>query len=149
MTRQQHAGRTRPGAATPDAMPGRQMCVVVGYEVPVPGGGGMVLHLACGAISGMELRYAGRVRMPERSRRFGRDLERSLRALGCDDHPPGVASPLPCKITRVVPAVLVEVGHTGWSDAGTLRAMELLHIHPHDEVATPLPLPRRRARRPS
>jgi ATP-dependent DNA ligase len=127
------------------------MCVVVGYEVEVPAGGGMVLHLACGATSGMELRYAGRVRLPGRSRRFGRDLERSLRELRCDDHPPGVASPLPAGITRVVPAILVEVGHTGWSDAGTLRAVTLLHIHALDATATPLPRPLslRRARHPS
>jgi ATP-dependent DNA ligase len=127
------------------------MCVVVGYEVQVPAGDGLVLHLACGAISGTELRYAGRLRLPARSRRFGSDLERSLRVLRCDDHPPGVASPLPAEMTRVVPAILVEVGHAGWSDAGTLRAVKLLHIHALNETATalPLPMPLRRVRRPS
>jgi ATP-dependent DNA ligase len=129
-------------------MTGRQTCVVVGYEAPLAEGS-LVLHLACGAVTGAELRYAGRVRIPDRSRRFGRDLERSLRALGCDDHPPGVASPLPGEMSRVVPAILVEVGHAGWSHAGRLLAVQLLRIHPIEDAAS-LTVPRsRRAQRRS
>lgn len=109
---------------------GRQLCAVVGYGNTPTRQGPLVLHLACGASDTHLLRYAGAVHVPSASRRFRRLVLQSLKGLHTHDHPAGVTSPLPGDMQCVVPALLVEVGHAGWSLGGMLRAPELLAVHP-------------------
>ena len=105
----------------------RQLCAVIGYESPAHGvGRGMTLHVACGVVPDCSLRYAGKVEVPIGSARYGRELTKALRSLRSAVHPPGVQSPLPASIHRVLPVVLVEVSHGGWTPAGMMRQAVLV-----------------------
>ena len=50
------------------------------------------------------------------------------RQLRTPAYPPGVHSPLPSDIRWVVPTMLVEVSHDGWTVAGMLRGAELVSV---------------------
>ncbi len=107
----------------------RQLCAVIGYEPQSRSEGkGLRLHLACGALPECGLRYAGKVELPERSVRFGREISRVLKGLRTPAYPPGVHSPLPSDIRWVIPTMLVEVTHHGWTVAGMLRETELVGV---------------------
>lgn len=107
----------------------RQLCAVIGYEPQCRADGrGLRLHLACSSMPECGLRYAGRVELPERSVRFGREISRVLKGLRTPAYPPGVHSPLPSDMRWVVPNLLVEVSHEGWSVAGMLRDAELVSV---------------------
>ena len=60
--------------------------------------------------------------------RFGREISRVLKGLRTPAYPPGVHSPLPSDIRWVIPTMLVEVTHHGWTVAGMLRETELVGV---------------------
>lgn len=115
----------------------RQLCAVIGYEPASRSTGrSLQLHLAYGALPDCGLRYAGRVEVPARSARFSRELGRVLRGLRSTAYPPGVQSPLPAEMQWVMPSVLVEVAHSGWSRAGLLVEAELVSVVGRDSRAS-------------
>ncbi len=115
----------------------RQQAVVVGYRSGP--GASLMLFLACGLLPSLSLLYAGRARVRLATPQDARDLMTALRQLKLPRHVPVLRTPLPTDITCVVPEVIVNVNHAGWTKGGLMREGQVVKWWRFSEAPADLP----------
>lgn len=109
-----------------------QLAVVAGYSWEANSLRAHV-YLACGMLPSGMLRYSGRTTVTFANREEKQAFARRMHVLRVGTHHAMVASPLPPHVVLVLPSLLAEVVHDGWTTAGLMRQPQLRALRERDE----------------